>query len=201
MLGLLAVAMVAALVAGPAEGQFLTKCELKAALEDALLEDKGGRKGAFNLQDLVAKLSKAEVNPTLVTVIHPSRPEGATEPADKPEGPEPVIPPLTRPVRQPLQLRQRAVMGSRGCIEIRFRRWVVTICIRAEEARNNPLNPLSPLDTPSLELCQMRCSDLMGIRDDMACMKELKRDQENMMAKRFPQKCSVVRSDYFDECP
>ncbi|XP_041959653.1 uncharacterized protein LOC121718634 [Alosa sapidissima] len=75
-------------------------------------------------------------------------------------------------------------------------------------------------DTPSLNICQMPCSDLIDddISDDIDCVKELKRTHEKMkldpeqkfmalamrakmMAMMFPMECrSVVAADYFAEC-
>ncbi|XP_062400210.1 uncharacterized protein LOC134090031 [Sardina pilchardus] len=75
-------------------------------------------------------------------------------------------------------------------------------------------------DTPSLNVCQMPCSDLIDddISDDIDCVKELKRTHEKMkldpkqkfmalamkakmMAMMFPKECrSAVAAEYFAEC-
>ncbi|KAG5278420.1 hypothetical protein AALO_G00098800 [Alosa alosa] len=78
VLGLLAVA----LVAGPAEGLVLTKCEMKAELEAMLPdmdEDDDGMKGPFKMEDILAKIIckiefTTQFNTSQVTVMDPPKP-------------------------------------------------------------------------------------------------------------------------------
>lgn len=223
MLGLLALVVMAmvALVAGPAEGLVLSKCKLKTELEAALNKMEGGsgsmkepQRGAFSLQELVAKMSEPGFNSTVVTVFDPTGPEDEMETADKPGRLRPVTRPPSSSTLRPLQRRQRAAMGDsttagrpqgrRGVVVVIVGDdWVIVIVIWMRQAR--------PLATPSFDICQMPCNALYdGIMDDKTCLTKFNRDQEKRRfdpaltmrstSRSLSQNCTVATPDYFDEC-